>query len=102
VQSEDWPDCRCLGKARGKFSPITDAEKTETTRGLDTTAVLLLSALGVLAALVGAMLIYLFHPVGIGVWLFVWFAFLAVHGGPIKTCVVERTVIVKTPIALVS
>jgi hypothetical protein len=33
-------------------------EKTETTRGLDTTAVLLLSALGVLAALVGATLIY--------------------------------------------
>lgn len=57
---------------------MTDAEKTETTRGLDTTAVLLLSALGVLAALVGATLIYLFHPVGIGVWLFVCFAFLAV------------------------
>jgi hypothetical protein len=102
VQSEDWTDCRCLGKAGGKFSPITDAEKTETTRGLDTTAVLLLSALGVLAALVGATLIYLFHPVGIGVWLFVCFAFLAVHGGPIETCLVERTVIVKTPIALVS
>ncbi len=31
---------------------MTDAEKTETTRGLDTTAVSLLSALGVLAALV--------------------------------------------------
>jgi hypothetical protein len=43
---------------------MSDAEKTETTRGLDTTAVLLLSALGVLAALVGAPLIYLFHPVG--------------------------------------
>jgi hypothetical protein len=64
VQSEEWPDCRCLGKARGKFSPMSDAEKTETTRELDTTAVLLLSALGVLAALVGATLIYLFHPVG--------------------------------------
>lgn len=58
VQSEEWPDWRCLGKARGKFSPMTDAEKTETTRGLDTTGVLLLSALGVLAALVGATLIY--------------------------------------------
>jgi hypothetical protein len=52
VQCEEWPDCRCLGKARGKFSPMSDAEKTEATRGIDTTAVLLLSAL------VGAALIY--------------------------------------------
>ena len=52
---------------------MTDAEKTETTRGLDTTAVLLLSALGVLAALVGATLIYFgyFTPWEFGVWLFV-------------------------------
>jgi len=58
---------------------MTDAEKTETTRGLDTTAVLLLSALGVLAALVGATLIYFgyFAPWEFGVWLFVCFAFLA-------------------------
>jgi len=35
---------------------MTDAEKTETTRGLDTTAVLLLSAL------VGATLIYFGRP----------------------------------------
>jgi hypothetical protein len=41
--------------------------------------VLLLSALGVLAALVGATLIYFgyFAPWEFGVWLFVCFAFLA-------------------------
>jgi hypothetical protein len=70
---------------------MSDAEKTETTRGLDTTAVLLLSALGVLAALVGATLIYFgyFTPWEFGVWLFVCFAFLAV--GPYFLAGASRT-----------
>jgi hypothetical protein len=72
VQSEEWPDCRCLGKARAKFSPISDAEKTEATRGIDTTAVLLLSAL------VGTAPIYFGYFTPFGVWPFVCFAFLAV------------------------
>ena len=53
---------------------MSDGEKTEATRGVDTAAGLLLSAL------VGAALIYFgyFAPWEFGVWLFVCFA-LAAH-----------------------
>jgi uncharacterized membrane protein YgaE (UPF0421/DUF939 family) len=60
---------------------MSDGEKTEATRGVDTAAGLLLSAL------VGAALIYFgyFAPWEFGVWLFVCFALAALGRGRVKT-----------------
>jgi hypothetical protein len=67
-------------QGKRKLFSMKDEERTQTTRGLDTTALLLLSALGVLAVGVGAGLIYFgyFAPWEFAIWLFVCVAFLAV------------------------